>query len=178
MTEPAPLAVEQLLPLAVALEYRQRQCHRGQTTLRYPLPPCPACRKMPDEITTGRSPHFFTTGILFEPCGHTFTATDEVTCEATKQACAIVDQEENQPVGQRPDLRAEHAPPASTSQTESPEFVIALHEDDGTLIVGVRPDGSIVQGPNYRPDEAAAEFWDAVTRAAHSASPWTGQADD
>lgn len=61
--------------------------------------------------------------------------------------------------------------------TAPAEFAIALHADDGTLIVGIRPDGSIAQGPNYRPDDAAREFWDAVTRAAQAASPWTGQAD-
>ncbi|MFE9064952.1 hypothetical protein [Streptomyces violaceusniger] len=61
--------------------------------------------------------------------------------------------------------------------TAPDEFMIALRADDGSLIVGIRPDGSIQQGPNYRPDEAAREFWDAVTRAAHSAAPWTEQAD-
>jgi hypothetical protein len=53
-----------------------------------------------------------------------------------------------------------------------PEFAIALHEDDGTLIVGIHPDGQITTGPRYQPDPAAREFWDAVTRAAQSASPW------
>lgn len=61
--------------------------------------------------------------------------------------------------------------------TAPAEFVIALHADDGTLIVGIRTDGSIERGPNYRPNEAAREFWEAVTRAAHSAAPWTEQAD-
>lgn len=56
--------------------------------------------------------------------------------------------------------------------TAPPEFAIALHEDDGTLIIGIRPDGSIHRGPNYQPDTAAIEFWDAVTRAAQAASPW------
>ncbi|AVH60021.1 MULTISPECIES: hypothetical protein [Streptomyces] len=53
----------------------------------------------------------------------------------------------------------------------SPELAIALYEDDGILTLGIRPDGSIVTGPNYQPDEAAREFWDAVTRAAQAASP-------
>lgn len=53
-----------------------------------------------------------------------------------------------------------------------PEFVIALYEDDGTLTLGIHPDGSIERGPNYQPDAAAAEFWDAVTRAAQAANPW------
>lgn len=57
-----------------------------------------------------------------------------------------------------------------------PEFVIALYEDGGTLTLGIRPDGQIETGPNYRPDTAAREFWDAVTRAAQSASPWTQNA--
>ena len=52
------------------------------------------------------------------------------------------------------------------------EFAIALHADDGQLVVGIRPDGSIAQGPDYQPDEAAREFWEAITRAAHSAAPW------
>lgn len=53
-----------------------------------------------------------------------------------------------------------------------PEFAIALHEDDGTLLIGIRADGQIETGPNYQPDTAAREFWDAVTRAAQAASPW------
>ncbi|MEU1787131.1 hypothetical protein ABZ553_14900 [Streptomyces sparsogenes] len=57
------------------------------------------------------------------------------------------------------------------------DFAIALRADDGTLIVGIRPDGSIQQGPNYRPDEAAREFWDAVTHVAQAASPWRGGSD-
>ena len=56
--------------------------------------------------------------------------------------------------------------------SEQPEFLVALREDDGTLIVGIRPDGRITTGPNYQPDTAACEFWDAVTRAAAAASPW------
>lgn len=59
--------------------------------------------------------------------------------------------------------------------TAADDFAIALHADDGTLIVGIRPDGSIVQGPNYQPDRAAREFWEAVTRAARSAAPWAEQ---
>ena len=57
-------------------------------------------------------------------------------------------------------------------QADPSEFVIALHEDDGTLIVGIRPDGQITTGPSYQPDAAAREFWDAVTRAAQATSPW------
>lgn len=53
-----------------------------------------------------------------------------------------------------------------------PTYVVALYADDGQLTVGIRPDGQIETGPNYEPDAAAREFWDAVTRAAQSASPW------
>lgn len=56
---------------------------------------------------------------------------------------------------------------------DSGEFVVALYEDGGTLLVGIRPDGQIETGPTYEPDATAREFWDAVTRAAQSASPWT-----
>lgn len=56
--------------------------------------------------------------------------------------------------------------------TAPTEFVLALRDDDGTLIVGIRPDGSIATGPTYQPDAAAREFWDAVTRAAQAANPW------
>jgi hypothetical protein len=55
---------------------------------------------------------------------------------------------------------------------DSGDFVVALYEDDGRLTVGIRPDGQIETGPTYEPDAAAREFWDAVTRAAQSASPW------
>lgn len=57
------------------------------------------------------------------------------------------------------------------SETQ-PEFLVQLREGDGTLIVGIRPDGRIQRGPNYLPDAAAQEFWDAVTRAAQAANPW------
>lgn len=60
----------------------------------------------------------------------------------------------------------------SVFQLPKPEFLVQLREDDGTLIVGIRPDGSIQRGPTYQPDAAAREFWDAVTRAAQAASPW------
>jgi hypothetical protein len=53
-----------------------------------------------------------------------------------------------------------------------PEFALALREDDGTLIVGIHPDGHVTTGPNYQPAAAAREFWDAVTRAAAVANPW------
>jgi hypothetical protein len=56
--------------------------------------------------------------------------------------------------------------------SEEPEFALELREDDGTLIVGIHPDGQITTGPRYQPDPAAREFWDAVTRAAQAASPW------
>lgn len=52
------------------------------------------------------------------------------------------------------------------------EFTLALYEADGTLILGIRPDGRIKTGLSYEPDATAREFWDAVTRAAQSASPW------
>lgn len=58
--------------------------------------------------------------------------------------------------------------------TEQPDFVLALRADDGELVVGIRPDGSIERGPHYQPDTAAREFWDAVSRAAHAASPFGG----
>lgn len=57
----------------------------------------------------------------------------------------------------------------------NPEFLVSLREDDGTLIVGIRPDGSIATGPTYQPDAAAREFWGAVTRAAQAANPWGQQ---
>lgn len=55
--------------------------------------------------------------------------------------------------------------------TAQPEFALALYEDDGTLLFGIHPDGQLERGPNYQPDVAAREFWDAVTRAAQAASP-------
>lgn len=60
--------------------------------------------------------------------------------------------------------------------TAPPEFALALRTDDGELIVGIRADGSIERGPTYQPDAAAAEFWDAISRAAQAASPFGGGA--
>ncbi|MET9517401.1 hypothetical protein [Streptomyces sp. NPDC002994] len=166
MSEPTYLTVEQLLPLAVAIEHRQRQQKRGQQFIRRPLPPCPTCNVAPDEVSTGRPPNHFTgdLGILFEHCGHRFLVDDATAHEATQQAAQIVDQDEQRPAGASASPVAFHAP--------QPEYVIALRADDGTLIVGIRPDGSIARGPNYQPDSAAVEFWDAVTRAAQAAAPW------
>jgi hypothetical protein len=61
--------------------------------------------------------------------------------------------------------------PHADEQIRQPEFLVALREDDGTLIVGIRPSGHITTGPRYQPDPAARAFWDAVSRAAQSASP-------
>jgi hypothetical protein len=69
--------------------------------------------------------------------------------------------------GGPPDART-HSDEAPTAE---PEFALALREDDGTLIVGIRPDGHITTGPRYRPDASTREFWDAVTRAVQAASP-------
>ncbi|MGW8679675.1 hypothetical protein ACWGNN_01155 [Streptomyces sp. NPDC055817] len=66
----------------------------------------------------------------------------------------------------------QHPDHSCSCEPQEPDFVIALREDDGTLTLGIRPDGQIETGPNYQPEPAAREFWDAVTRAAQSASPW------
>lgn len=63
----------------------------------------------------------------------------------------------------------------SILRVPEPEFLICLREDDGTLIVGIHPDGQLERGPNYQPDIAARKFWDAVTRAAQAANPWGQQ---
>lgn len=62
-------------------------------------------------------------------------------------------------------------PHTSRTGGVEPEFALALYADNGTLTLGIRPDGAVVTGPNYQPDAAATEFWDAVTRAAQAASP-------
>ncbi|WP_199546574.1 hypothetical protein [Streptomyces sp. N35] len=63
--------------------------------------------------------------------------------------------------------------PHADGPAPAPEYAVALYEDGtGTLIVGIHPDGQFDYGPSYEPDAAAREFWDAVTRAARSASPW------
>lgn len=170
MSEPTYLTIEQLLPLAVAIEHRQRQQQRGQRTISRPLPPCPTCKVVPCEVIGGRSPNHFTDdqGFLFEHCGHRFLVSDDVAYEATQRAARIVDHEEQRPVG----MAAPAAPIAFHEDAPRPEFVIALRADDGTLTVGIRPDGSIACGPNYQPDAAAREFWDAVSRAAAAANPF------
>jgi len=43
-----------------------------------------------------------------------------------------------------------------------PEFAIALYNESGQLMIGLRHDGTSETGPNYNPDEAARMFWDAV----------------
>ncbi|WP_445520418.1 hypothetical protein [Streptomyces sp. NEAU-174] len=177
MTEPMPLTAEQFLPVAVAMARREQQQKDGLTLILAPLPNCPACARSAVEVHASetRFPDD-TLSLLFRPCGHRFTVAADMGYEVARLAEEIATREERE----GGDLLAEYIPPAgekvSIGQPEPPVFVIALHSDDGTLIVGIRPDGSIQQGPNYQPDAAAAEFWDAVTRAAHSAAPWTEQA--
>jgi hypothetical protein len=173
------LTVDELVPVWVALEGRQRQRMAGHSILLSPLPNCPACGAPPDEMTTATAPDFMTdtVAIQFEHCGHSFTADGEAIQQAAEQARRAVDQMERQPVSEqsgslfvRQEDIADHV-----LRVPKPEFLVALHEDDGTLIVGIRPDGHITTGPNYQPDAAAREFWDAVTRAAQAANPWEGQ---
>ncbi|MFD9443372.1 hypothetical protein [Streptomyces sp. NPDC060001] len=44
--------------------------------------------------------------------------------------------------------------------------IVALHGEDGNVLVAVHPDGHLEYGPGYGPDEAARVFWEAVERFA------------
>lgn len=85
---PLRLTTEELVPVLVALERRQRGQMAGHGILRYPLPACPSCGAPPTEMTTVPSPDFLTdtVAIQFERCGHAFTANGEDAAEAARIA--------------------------------------------------------------------------------------------
>ena len=72
--------------------------------------------------------------------------------------------------GRRQEMNAMDQPPAIV-QFEASSLTIAnlspsvfeLYDDKGQVLVSVSmKDGSITYGPNYRPDDAARIFWQAI----------------
>lgn len=45
---------------------------------------------------------------------------------------------------------------------QEPEYVIQINGNNNKLMVGIKPDGTLVCGENYDPDEAAKIFWKAL----------------
>lgn len=43
-------------------------------------------------------------------------------------------------------------------------WIFQIHGPDGSMLVGLHPDGSLEYGPGYDPDDAAKVFWQAMTR--------------
>ncbi|HEX5568074.1 MAG TPA: hypothetical protein VFY14_14300, partial [Streptomyces sp.] len=101
--------MDELVPIAVALERRNRALRRGLGLLRHPLPDCPTCGTTPTEITAARPVDPIDTVVRFRlnTCGHVFVATETDAMAATERAVAIVTREENQPADERPQATAE-----------------------------------------------------------------------
>lgn len=97
------LAVEEVLPIAVALEHRRRQQQRGIQLILRPLPPCPECGARPiEQIVDELYGSWLMWRIAFLPCGHQFDVPVAVSDEAARRAQSIVDEEENRAVGELP----------------------------------------------------------------------------
>lgn len=115
--EPVKLGVKHLIPVVVALERRQR-AGKHHPLLMPPLPTCPRCGTPPIEVieSTGH-PMSFEARLLFKPCGHAFTATEDIAYEAAQEARSLVDDEENRPASEREDEgHAEPAPPQTVAE--------------------------------------------------------------
>lgn len=181
MTEPTPLTAEQFLPFAEAAAIRDDQA----TRLACPWPNCPTCQQSVDALSVSDGIHFCEDITLFrlKPCGHRFTATGDIAHNVLWRTPQADDSSATAalPGPLRFDASAlddvvlpDDAVEIFLMRKPKPEFVLQLREDDGTLTLGIRPDGSIERGPRYDPDTAAREFWDALSRAARAASPFGG----
>lgn len=49
----------------------------------------------------------------------------------------------------------------TVAQPVAPSIVIPSNDNTAPLVT-IHPDGRLEYGPNYQPDEAATQFWDAV----------------
>lgn len=177
-----PLTAEGLWPFALADARRQAVQEEADETqgplkvgpdtpVETPTPDCPACKEPVTHVASWMD-RVDSDGfrLRLTPCGHCFTIPDEAAADVTRDAL-------DQARAELSDRRRAQREAARVSREKPPrpdDFVIALREDDGTLIVGIRGDGTIQQGPNYQPDAAADEFWQALTRAAQSANPLGG----
>jgi hypothetical protein len=93
------LSAEELLPIAVALEYRRRHAKRGITILTHPWPKCPDCDDRPEKLII-RDAELLVQRLLFHPCGHQFAFHGDTAYQVVHRAMDIVDREENRPVGE------------------------------------------------------------------------------
>jgi hypothetical protein len=96
------LTDEELLPLMVASERRNRQRRRGHTRLLYPDPPCAVCGATPqkqwvrpvDPDPLGLDLRL----VVNDPCGHRMTYTLAAAERLVHQVRHVVDQEEDRTV--------------------------------------------------------------------------------
>ena len=116
---PRELTVDELVPIAVALEHRRRQQRRGITLVLRPLPVCPDCGAAPEGLVTCEEP-FRAERLVFRPCGHAFAGRVMDVYEAAERARGIVDEEENRPVGERREPPAELADRVAQSGVLTP----------------------------------------------------------
>jgi hypothetical protein len=94
------LTDEELLPLMVASERRNRQRRRGHSILLYPDPPCAVCGGAPQKQwvrpVSELDPDVRL--VVNDPCGHRMTYTLAAAEGLVDQVRHVVDQEENRPV--------------------------------------------------------------------------------
>ena len=108
------LSVDELVPIAVALEHRRRQLQRGHRLILHPLPKCPVCGVRPDELLESES-RLTDLEMAWLPCGHRIVVDSKTVYSVACQAMDLVDVEE-----QRCDaLRAPDAPQASTAAPDT-----------------------------------------------------------
>lgn len=96
------LSDEELLPLMVASERRNRQRRRGHAVLLYPEPPCTVCGGTPQKQwvrpVSELDPDVRL--VVNDPCGHRMTYTLAAAERLVDQVQHLVDQDENRPAGQ------------------------------------------------------------------------------
>ncbi|MFD9249576.1 hypothetical protein [Streptomyces bottropensis] len=100
-TDVHDLTDEELLPLMVAAERRNRQRRRGLKILLYPEPPCVLCGAIPNEQSVDQPlpESMLQRLVVNEPCGHRMRYSLLATERLAPQVQVLVDAEENRPAG-------------------------------------------------------------------------------
>jgi hypothetical protein len=99
-TDVHDLTEDELLPLMVANEYRNRQRRRGHVILLNPFPPCTVCQESVQEQTISEPVKSFTARLVVNwPCGHRLRFTLQTAERLMDLVSAIADQGERRPAG-------------------------------------------------------------------------------
>jgi hypothetical protein len=94
------LTDEELLPLMVAAEHRNRQRRREHTVLAYPMPPCTLCQQeVRKQVISDNPKDMDERRVVNEPCGHRMTYDLTAADRLVEQVQRIVDVEQSRPGG-------------------------------------------------------------------------------